>query len=83
MEAIIRSKTEEQRMVERCKIILLTEEGKTLNEIEKILGVSRVMANLWRNRFKTKRISLSECSFKNSSRKIFIMPVCLSQVKTN
>ena len=56
LESIIRSRTSEQRMVERSKIILLTEEGKRLDEIEKLLGISRVTANLWRKKFKMKRM---------------------------
>lgn len=56
LESIIRSRTSEQRMVERSKIILLTEEGKSLDEIERLLGISRVTANLWRKKFKMKRM---------------------------
>lgn len=56
MQAIVSARTSEQRMVERCKIVLLTEEGKTLDEIEEILCISRVTANHWRRRFLLSRL---------------------------
>jgi len=56
LTAIIRAKTSEQRMVERCSIILMTDEGKTLDEIADALNISRATVNLWRQKFLKKRM---------------------------
>ena len=56
LEAIAKSKTAEQRMAMRCKIILMTEEGKTLDEIAEKLDISRVTANNWRRRYLLKGV---------------------------
>lgn len=56
LESIVRSKTAEQRMVTRSKIILMTEEGKTLDEISGKLDISRVTANHWRRRYLLRRM---------------------------
>ena len=56
LTSIIKDKTSEQRMVERCRIILMTEEGKSLDEISETLATSRVTVNLWRQKFLTKRM---------------------------
>lgn len=56
LTAIIRAKTSEQRMVERCRIILMTDDGKTLDEIAGALDISRATVNLWRQKFLTKRM---------------------------
>jgi len=56
LRSIVKSRTAEQRMVTRCKIILMTEEGKTLDEISKKLDISRVTANNWRHRYLPRRM---------------------------
>lgn len=50
--SIARSATAEKRMVERANIILSWHEGKTFAETKKELGVSEVIINKWRSRFK-------------------------------
>ena len=56
LETTVKSRTAEQRMVVRCKIVLMTEEGKTLNEIAEKLDISRVTANNWRRRYSLNRM---------------------------
>lgn len=51
--SISRSTTAEKRMVERANIILSWHQGKTFAETKKELGVSEVIINKWRSRFKT------------------------------
>lgn len=51
--SIVRSTTAEKRMVERANIILSWHEGKTFAETKNELGVSEVIINKWRSRFKT------------------------------
>lgn len=50
--SITRSTTAEKRMVERANIILGWHKGKTFSETKKELGVSEVIINKWRSRFK-------------------------------
>jgi ATP/maltotriose-dependent transcriptional regulator MalT len=45
------------RLVQRCKIILLTEKGLSLQEIADQLCLSKTTVNTWRQIFKTKRLS--------------------------
>ena len=42
----------ENRYVVRSKIILLSNEGKTMDYIERETGVSRKIVNKWRQRFR-------------------------------
>jgi transposase len=42
----------ESRHVQRAKVILLSLEGKTLDEVVRLSGLSRKAANQWRNRFR-------------------------------
>lgn len=56
LAAIIKAKTSEQRMVERCRIIIMTDEGKTLDDISSALDISRATVNLWRQKFQMKRM---------------------------
>ena len=44
-------------LVRRCKIILLTEKGISLQEIANQLGLSKTTVNTWRQIFKTKRLA--------------------------
>jgi transposase len=44
-------------LVRRCKIILLTEKGISLQEIAGQLGLSKTTVNTWRQIFKTKRLA--------------------------
>ncbi|MHC1698784.1 MAG: helix-turn-helix domain-containing protein [Geobacteraceae bacterium] len=44
------------RLVQRCKIILLTEKGLSLQEIADQLDLSKTTVNTWRQIFKTKRL---------------------------
>jgi transposase len=53
---IIKAQASDKRLVERCRIILLTHEGKSLDAIAETLGVSRATANFWRQKFLKKRI---------------------------
>lgn len=56
LTTITKTKTSEQRMVERARIILMTDDGKSLDDIARDLGISRATANLWRQKFLTKRM---------------------------
>ena len=56
LETIIREENSSKRMVLRCKIILLTEEGVPLQEIADMLGLSKNTVNTWRQIFLVKRI---------------------------
>lgn len=56
LETTVKSRTAEQRMVVRCKIILMTEEGRTLSEIAGKLDISRTTANHWRHRYSLSRM---------------------------
>ena len=51
-----RSHKLEKRYVERAKIILYSEEGKTLDQIIELTGKSRPVVNKWRNRFRNCRL---------------------------
>lgn len=51
-----RSHKLQNRYVERALIILLSVEGKSLDQIEQITGKSRPVINKWRNRFRELRI---------------------------
>ena len=55
LETIIREENSSKRMVLRCKIILLTEEGVPLQEIADTLGLSKNTVNTWRQIFLVKR----------------------------
>jgi len=44
-------------LVRRCKIILLTEQGISLQEIADQLDLSKTTVNTWRQIFKTKRLA--------------------------
>jgi len=46
-----RSQTIERRMADRAKIILMSAEGKTFNEICLVLNTSPPVVNKWRKRF--------------------------------
>ena len=48
LEEIINNEASSTRLVQRCKIILLTENGVPLKGIAEKLGVSRTTANTWR-----------------------------------
>lgn len=52
LQSIARSTKAEKRMVERAKIILNWAEGKTFAQTREALGVSEVIINKWRSRFK-------------------------------
>ncbi len=53
---ISRSNKAEKRMVERAKIILCWHNGKSFAETEEELGVSQVIINKWRQRFKSQGV---------------------------
>lgn len=53
---IVRSTKAEKRMVERANIILSWHSGKTFTETKKELGVSEVIINKWRSRFKAQSL---------------------------
>ena len=55
LETIIGEESSNKRMVLRCKIILLTEEGVPLQEIADTLGLSKNTVNTWRQIFLVKR----------------------------
>lgn len=48
---------EDLMLVLRCKIILLTEKGISLQEIADQLGLSKTTVNTWRQIFKMKRLA--------------------------
>lgn len=54
--SIVRSTTAEKRMVERANIILSWYKGSTFAETKKELGVSEVIINKWRSRFKAESL---------------------------
>jgi len=56
LETIISDETSNKRMVLRCRIILMTEEGVPLQEIADMLGLSKNTVNTWRQIFLVKRI---------------------------
>ncbi len=56
LESIARHSPNDLRMVRRCRIILMTEEGVPLQEIADQLGISKTTANTWRQIFKKKRM---------------------------
>jgi len=51
LEMWARSQTIERRMADRAKIILMSAEGKTFNEICLVLNTSPPVVNKWRKRF--------------------------------
>jgi putative transposase len=51
-----RSHKLEKRYVDRAKIILYSDEGKSLDEIVKLTGKSKPIVNKWRQRFRKHRI---------------------------
>jgi transposase len=51
LEMLTRSRTTEQRVVERARIILCTAQGMTTTETADTIGVSRPTVLLWRRRF--------------------------------
>jgi putative transposase len=52
LKTISRSQRFERRYVDRSKVVLLSLEGKTLDQIESETGLSRRAVNKWRNRFR-------------------------------
>lgn len=52
LQVMSRSQKLERRYVDRARVILLSLEGKTLDEIENQTGLSRSVVNKWRNRFR-------------------------------
>lgn len=48
LENIINNDNSSKKMVLRCKIILMTDQGVPLKEIAGILGLSKVTVNTWR-----------------------------------
>jgi len=48
LEKIINHENSSNRLVLRCRIILLTQNGVPLKEIAQVLGLSRVTVNTWR-----------------------------------
>lgn len=57
LNSIILKSQDDLRMVQRCKIILLTDQGILLQEIADQLGMSKTTVNTWRQIFKSKRLS--------------------------
>src|SRR5713101_8231423 len=51
LERIVRSSTEEVRMVERAQIVLAAEEGHSAAEIGRLVGCSTNTAQKWRSRY--------------------------------
>lgn len=51
LEKLVRSRTTEQRIVERCRIVLLSADGYANAEIAREVGVARDTVILWRKRF--------------------------------
>jgi hypothetical protein len=56
LECILVQSQSDLRMVQRCRIILMTEKGVPLQEIAEQLGISKTTANTWRQIFKKKRL---------------------------
>ena len=56
LEGIINNEDSSKRLVLRCKIILLTENGIPLSEIAENLGISKTTANTWRQIYLAKGI---------------------------
>jgi len=55
--AMINSGKQENRFDYRARIILLSAEGRTLDQIVEITGKSRPVVNNWRKRFREKGIN--------------------------
>ena len=51
LQTVARSSKAEKRMVERAKIILYWDDGKSFMETQQELGVSQMVVNKWRKRF--------------------------------
>lgn len=56
LERTVASPTSQQRSVQRARIILLAEEGRSTNEIARQVGLSKQSVGLWRRRFCEKRL---------------------------
>jgi transposase len=57
LTSIILKSQNDLLMVQRCKIILMTEQGVPLQDIADQLRVSKTTANTWRQIFNKKRMS--------------------------
>ena len=55
LEGLVRSGTTERRLADRARIILWAEEGVTLAETEKRLGLSEQTVTNWRRDFLARR----------------------------
>ena len=56
LERIVRSSTEEVRMVERAQIVLYAAEGHSAQEIGRMVGCAMVTAQKWRSRYERQGI---------------------------
>ncbi len=56
LTSVVKAKTSQKRMVDRCRIILLTEDGFSLDDIAATLNTSRATVNLWRQKFLERRL---------------------------
>jgi transposase len=57
LENIIMQSRDDPQMLQRCKIILLTDQQIPLQEIADLLRLSKTTANTWRQVFKKNRIN--------------------------
>ena len=71
LRAYVARPTASQRMVRRCRMILLRSEGRSQKETAEIVGVNRPVVSLWEKRFEKDGIAgLAEA--RRSGRKPFI-----------
>lgn len=56
LQKLVRSRTNEHRIVERCRIVLLAADGFSTSEIAREVGVTRDTVLLWRKRFTEARV---------------------------
>ncbi len=68
LEKLIRSRTTQQRIVERCRIVLLAADRVGTSEIAREIGVSRDTVLLWRKRFADGRVKALVCDAPRSGR---------------
>ena len=51
LEPLARARTAPQRMVERCRIVLMSAEGRNNEDLAEVLGVDRQRVRRWRQRW--------------------------------
>ena len=69
LQAVVRAKLSPQQMVERCRIVLLSADGRDNLDQADVLGVDRQRVRRWRYRWAKARAALADAEEKGASDK--------------